>query len=954
MNCSRVACRPGAKRWPLIQFLLVVFGLCAPPISASAQETVNYASVSGRVTDPQGAVVAGASVSARQTEINISRVATTDAEGRFRFPYLRLGPYEIIVSSPGFAGATRRLNLTVGAAFDLPIAVRLEALAESVTVTGTATVLESARSQIAGTVSQAEVASLPLNGRNFLDIALLVPGVSPTNVGGTQLFAETSAGPGVGLSVGSQRNFSNNFIVDGLSANDDAAGLTGMPYGVDAVDQFQVVTSGGQAELGRALGGYVNVVTKSGTNASRGDLYGYFRDDAFNGRNALSGTKLPMSQKQFGASLGGPIARDRSFFFANAEQRLLDQTGLTTISDANAAIINARLAAVGYPGSRVATGIYPNPMHSMNVLGKIDHQFRTNDHFSVRYSLYDVTSSNSRGAGALNAPSASAGLDNQDQTLAFSNTLTLSPSTVNETRAQFAHSDLLAPPTDPIGPAVSIAGVASFGTASGSPTGRLNKMYQVVNNLSHQAGAHALRAGVDFLYNDEKITYPRSIRGAYTFSSLTNFLAGTYNNAGFTQTFGEMTVLQSNANIGIYAQDEWRATTSLTLNLGLRYDLQFLETIDTDTNNLSPRLGFAWTPFASQNTIIRGAAGLFYDRVPLRAVANALLSAGNTTDLGNLRQIGVSLSPTQIGAPVFPNILAGVIPTVTLVNLTTMQADMKNAYSQQASVEIERQLGDRSTVSVGYQYVRGRELIMAVNQNVPSCVASGTNNGCRPNPNYANNNQYSPVAASNYHGLHVSLQQRPGQWGYYRVSYTLSKSMNNVGENFFSSPIDPFDLSKDWGRSDDDQRHRFVFTGGVNTSMAPARDAWELLTNGFQLDSMLQAYSALPFNIMSGVTTVQGTPGRPIVDGDFIPRNAGIGSDFFSMSLRVSRTFPIAGRVRLEGLAEVFNLTNRTNNLTRNTNFGPGAYPTNPSPTFNQITAVGDPRTWQFAMRVKF
>ncbi len=953
MNISRVACRLGAKRRPWMS-LLIVLGLCAAPAGALAQETVNYASVSGRVTDPQGAGVGGAQVSARQTETNIARTAITDAEGRFRFPYLRLGPYEIVVRSQGFSDATRRLNLNVGSAFDLPIALKLEALAESVTVTGTATVLESARSQIAGTVSQAEVASLPLNGRNFLDIALLVPGVSPTNVGGTQLFAETSAVPGAGLSVGSQRNFSNNFIVDGLSANDDAAGLTGMPYGVDAVDQFQVVTSGGQAELGRALGGYVNVVTRSGTNAARGDVYGYFRDDAFNGRNALSGTKLPMSQKQYGGSLGGPIARDRSFFFANAEQRLLDQTGLTTILDPSVAIVNARLAAVGYPGSRVATGIYPNPVHSVNVLGKIDHQFNGSDHFSIRYSLYDVTSSNSRGAGALNAPSASAGLDNQDQTLAFSNTLTLSPSTVNETRAQFAHGDLLAPPTDPIGPAVSIAGVASFGTLSGSPTGRLNKMYQVVNNLSHQAGPHALRAGVDFLYNDDKITYPRSIRGAYTFSSLTNFLVGTYNNAGFTQTFGETTVLQSNANIGIYAQDEWRATTSLTLNLGLRYDLQFLETIDTDTNNVSPRLGFAWTPFPSQNTIIRGAAGLFYDRVPLRAVANALLSAGNTTDLANLRQIGVSLSPTQIGAPVFPNILAAVVPTVTLVNLTTMQPDMKNAYSQQASVEIERQLGARNTVSVGYQYMRGRDLIMAVNQNVPSCVASGTNNGCRPNPNYANNSQYSAVAASNYHGLHVSLQQRPGQWGYYRVSYTFSKSMNNVGENFFSSPIDPFDLSKDWGRSDDDQRHRFVFTGGVNTSMAPARDTWELVSHGFQLSSMLQTYSALPFNITSGVTTVQGTPGRPIVDGEFIPRNAGIGSDFFSMSLRLSRSFPIAGRVRLEGLAEVFNLTNRTNNLTRNTNFGSGAYPTNPSPTFNQITAVGDPRTWQFALRVKF
>jgi hypothetical protein len=938
---------------PVVITLLV--GLSAVhPMPASAQETVNYASVSGRVTDPQGAVVAGARITVRQTETNVARGAVTDAEGRFRFPYLRLGAYEIQVRQEGFAEWSRRLELTVGAAFDLLIPLRLEVLAERVTVMGTATVLESARSQIAGTVSRTEVANLPLNGRNFLDIALLVPGVSPPNVGGTQLFAETSAVPGVGLSVGSQRNFSNNFIVDGLSANDDAAGLAGMPYGVDAVDQFQVVTSGGQAELGRALGGYVNVVTRSGTNLTRGDAYGYFRDDAFNGRNALSGTKLPMSQQQYGGSLGGPIARDRTFFFANAEQRLLDQTGLTTISDANVAVINARLTSVGYPGSLISTGIYPNPVHSVNVLGKVDHQINANDHLSVRYSLYDVGARNARGAGALSAPTASSGLDNRDQTIAFSNTLTLSPRTVNETRAQFAYSDLLAPPTDPIGPNVNIAGVASFGTLSTSPTGRLNKMYQVVNNLSHQAGAHALRAGVDFLYNDDLITFPRANRGGYVFSSLTNFLAGTYNNSGFTQTFRETMVAQTNANLGMYAQDEWRPVSSLTINLGLRYDLQYLDTIATDADNVSPRAGFAWTPFESRNLIVRGSAGLFYDRVPLRALANALLSAGNTTDIANLRQIGVSLSPTQAGAPVFPSILSTVVPAVTLPNLTTMDPGMNNAHSTQASVEVERQVGDRHTVSVGYQYLRGSNLIMSVNQNVPSCVASGTNNGCRPNPNYANNSQYSPVADSNYHGLHVSLIQRPAAWGYYRVSYALSTSMNNVGENFFSAPIDPFDLSKDWGRSDDDQRHRFVFTGGVNTSMEPARTPWEKLTHGYQLSGMLQAYSALPFNITSGVTTVQGTPGRPIVDGEFIERNAGIGSDFFSMSFRVARGFRIVGRVRLEGLAEVFNLTNRTNNLTRNTNFGPGAYPTNPLPTFNQITAVGDPRTWQFAVRARF
>lgn len=938
---------------------VIVLACCAVASTrvAAAQETINYASISGRVTDPQGAVVPSAQVTARQTETNVTVETATDQEGRFRFPYLRVGPYEIKVRLQGFADASRSLTLTVGSAFELLMPLTVGTLETSVIVSGQATVLEAARSQIAGTVSQTEVRDLPMNGRNFLDLALLVPGVSSTNVSSTELFAETSAVTGAGLSVGSQRNFSNNFIVDGLSANDDAAGLSGIRYGVDAVDQFQVVTSGGQAELGRALGGYVNVITKSGTNVLHGDLYDYLRDDRFNAPNALSGTTLPMNQKQFGASLGGPIRRDRTFYFSNFERRTLDQSGLTTISSNNpdnVGAINARLAAVGYPGSPVTTGVYPNPVDSSNFLAKVDHALSGIDQFSVRYSLYKVTSENSRGAGALSAPSASAGLDNIDQAVAFSNTLSLSTRTVNETRAQFAYGSLEAPPTDPIGPAVNIQGVASFGTLSGSPTRRTNKMFQIVDNLSHQAGAHAMRAGVDFLYNGNTITYPRSIRGAYTFSSLANFLSGVYNNAGFTQTFGASVVSQTNPNLGVYAQDEWSVRSGLTVNAGLRYDLQFLETINTDTNNVSPRAGFAWSPFASRRTVVRGSGGLFYDRVPLRALANAILSAGNTTDLANLQQNSVSLSPTQAGAPKFPNILSAARPSVTLTSFTTMNRNMQNAYSRQVSMEVEQQLGGHSTVSIGYQYMRGVNLIISVNQNVPSCVAAGANNGCRPNPNYANNSQYSPAASSSYHGMHVSFRQRPTRWGYYRVSYTLSKAMANVGEFFFSSPIDPFDLSKDWGRSDDDQRHRLVVNSAVNSSMEPARTAWARISHGFQLSNLLQYHSALPLNITSGVTTVQGTAGRPVVNGAFIGRNAGVGPNFFSWSARLSRSFKVGERVRVEGLAELFNITNRRNVVTVNGNFGSGAYPTNPSSTFGQVTGVGDSRAAQIAVRVRF
>ena len=192
---------------------------------------------------------------------------------------------------------------------------------------------------------------------------------------------------------------------------------------------------------------------------------------------------------------------------------------------------------------------------------------------------------------------------------------------------------------------------------------------------------------------------------------MANFLSGNYN--GYAQTFGDPVVNQKNPNVGVYAQDEWRASSRLTLNLGVRYDLQFLDTINTDTNNVSPRAGFVWAPTASQDFLVRGGAGVFFDRVPLRAVANALLSAGNTTDVTQLRQPQVSgILPTQAGAPVFPNILPDRLPSTALVSITTMDKDLQNAYSKQANIEIERTLGGSRTLSVGYQYFRGENLLI--------------------------------------------------------------------------------------------------------------------------------------------------------------------------------------------------------------------------------------------------
>jgi hypothetical protein len=536
------------------------------------------------------------------------------------------------------------------------------------------------------------------------------------------------------------------------------------------------------------------------------------------------------------------------------------------------------LAAVGYPGPPIETGVIANPVDTTNGLAKLDYNVSNRDRLSVRYTMYDARSSNARNAGGINTPSASAGLDNTDQTLAVGNVMTLSTRTVLETRAQFATSDLKAPPSDPIGPAVTISGVAAFGTLSGAPTARTNRLFEVANNLSYLAGAHSLRAGANVLYNDLDITFPRSYRGAYTFQNLANFLLGTYNNSGFTQTFGESVVRQTNPNLGIYAQDSWRVNDRLTLDGGLRYDLQWLDTIETDTNNVSPRAGFAWTIRADdakvRYTVLRGSAGLFFDRVPLRAVANALLSAGNTTDTVSFARSMCRSRPHSPARRCFRTSWpASCRPRRSSISRPSIRASrmpIRDRRASRSSINSAR----RGSVSVGYEHLRGFNLLMQINQNVPTCAASGNNNGCRPNRPTPITISIRRPAVRSTTACHVAVQQRFSTWADYRASYTYSKSFNNVGEAFFNSPIDPTDLSKDWGRSDDDMRHKVVVSGSVHSSSQPAASVWDHLSHGFMLSGVWQYYSSLPFNITSGVTTIQGTAGRPIVDGEFIPRNA--------------------------------------------------------------------------------
>jgi Carboxypeptidase regulatory-like domain len=923
-------------------FALALLLLSGP---ARAQQTVTQATVSGRVEDASGAAVADAPVHARSLERGLAFATVTDARGRYRFLYLPVDTYELRVEHAPFRPAVRRVGLTVGQAVEVVIRLQVEGGAEEVDVVGEAPLVETVRTQVTETVVPHDIDSLPLNGRNYLDLAALTPAVTRSNPVGNQRFPETSAVPGTGISVTGQRFINNSFVVDGLSSNDDAADLPGTFYTTEVIREFQVISSGGIAEFGRASAGTVNILTQSGTNAWQGRGYAFFRDDALDAKNPLAPTKDPLRQWQYGATAGGPLSTDRTFLFANFEQTRLDSSSVITIPQATVATVNARLDATRYPGPRIGTGLFATGYDSTNILVRLDHRPGPRTLLTARYSLYDITSGNARNVGGINDVSRGTALRDRDQTLAVNLLLNLSASTLNETRFQVTRSRLEAPPNDLIGPAVNISGTANFAVATFSPTARDIDLYQLTNVITTQRGAHALKGGFDFIWNRLDIAFPGAIQGVYTFASLPAFGAGTYQT--FQQAFGAETQFQSNPNLGLFVQDEWRARRDLALNVGLRYDLQFLpDPIRTDTGNVSPRVGVAWSP-GQGRTVVRASLGLFYDRIPLRASSNALQRDGSKYKVA-------VLAFGQPGAPSFPTTLsafpAGVVPSVT-----TMDPDIQNGNSVQASVQVEHQIARETAASLAYLRVRGRELIMSHNVNVPTLTAAQANaagipNLGRPNPAYGNISQYESIGRSWYDGVTLSLRRRFSGFLSARASYTYGKALDDAGNAFFFTPQDNAEPGDDKGRSDNDQRHRLALSGTIEVPKAAAdASAFRRFAAGFELGWIYSYGSPLPYNIQTGADRNADTNvnDRPVGVG----RNTGVGFEYSSLDLRLSRRVAITNRFRLELLVEAFNALNHANYQLPNNVIGTG---TTPRPGYGLPTAAADPRQIQLGLRVSY
>jgi hypothetical protein len=904
------------------------------------QQTMTSATLSGRVEDSGNSVIAAAAIVARRVDTGQEQTARTDLDGRFRFPYLAVGPYEISVEASGFARLTTRLTLSVGQSIDLPLKLTVKNIQEQVNVTADLPVIETVRTQLAETVLPREIDSLPLNGRNYLDLAALTPGVTRSNPVANQRFPETSAVPGTGLSITGQRFINNGFVVDGMSANDDAADLPGTFYSQEVVREFEVITSGGIAEFGRASGGFVNIVTQSGTNDFHGRFYGFLRNQRFDARNPLAPARDPLTQAQYGTSLGGPITRNRTFFFGNFEQTRLRNAAVITITPANVGAINTRLSSIGFVGPRISTGVVPTGFDTTNFLIRADHQLNKTNQLTARYSLYNIDSTNARNVGGLNSLSRGTALRNRDQTIAVSEVATLSSKTINEARFQYTRSRLSAPVNDEVGPAVNIFGVAGFGTATFSPTARDLDTFEAVDTLTTQYGSHSLKVGANYLHNRVNITFPGAIQSVYSFSSMANFMADRYTT--FQQAFGETGQFQSNPNLGLFAQHEWRPNGNLTINAGLRYDVQYLpDPVSADGNNFAPRLGLAYAP-GDGKTVLRGSFGIYFDRLPLRATSNALQRDGS-------RYKVAVLAFGQPGAPAFPARLAA-FPDDLLVSITSIDPNVENNYNQQASLQLERELFPSTSLSVGYLHTRGLHLVLSRNVNVPRFPASaGVPNLGRPDPRFANISRFESSGTSSYNAMTVALNRRFQRWFGVRLSYTLSKAIDNAGNAFFFTPQDNYNLDDERGPSDNDQRHRVALSGTFEFSSRPSESILRRTLNGFQLSYIFSYSSRLPFNVVTGTDRNFDTNANDRPPG--VGRNSGEGFDFASLDLRLSRRFRLSERMQVETLVEAFNLLNRANLQLPNNVFGAGVLPLS---SFGQPTGASDPRQIQFGLRLSF
>ena len=1040
--------------------------------AAFAQQ--DRAVIRGAVVDQSGRPLPSVEVRVTREATNEVRRARSDEGGRFTVAQLLPGTYRIDVEHTGFGAFVARAELTVNQDYWLDVPLPLSNVVQAVDVPAQLVPVDRESAAMTTLVDSRQLTNLPLDGRNFLELALLAPGTVPAPQGSASSIRGDFA-----FSVNGAREDFNGFLLDGVYNIDPKLGTTGVRPPVDAIREFEVLTSTYDASFGRNAGGQVNVVTRSGSNRFSGTAYEFFRNGAFDSRNyfAPESEDAPdYNRHQFGGSLGGPLARDRTFFFADYEHTRLRE-GITRVTNVPTLLERRGDFSEGlspapidpftrqpFPGGQIPSfyqnpvgqaiaALYPAPNRSTpgaNYVSsptlsddvhqfdtRVDHAFSGGSLLTARYSFADRQLIEPfAGPSFPTVPGFGVDVPRRGQNFAVGFTHTPSSSFVNDLRVGynrvaigvFAENTTVtngsvglpafsSNPRDAGLSVINVSGYSPLGHDYTTPQSSTSDSLQISDTATWMRGSHLLKMGAEWYgvrqsaYRDvQSRGFLTFVNQAYTGNALADLLLGLPALTGGAALDNPQN-LRTNS-WSLFAHDDWRATSSLTISAGLRYDYisppvdaddranlydaatgQLVQVgtagmprggYESDRNNLAPRAGFAWTLDDSGQTVLRGGYGIYYNQGAL-ATSEGLYFNPPYFNL-SVYFPAQGLPPLTLYDP-FPANFPVYIPQ----SATAYQRDLQTPWMQHWNINVQRQIGRARAIEVAYVGSSGHDLISARDMN--QAPASPNPLNLRPNPLFADITLIESRATSRYSALQLKYQQRSTAGLSLLAAYTLGKSTDDASGFFTSAgdpnfPQDSNDPAAERGPSSFDIRHRvsvsvsYSLPFGTNGTILTDNGWVSALLADWEVHGVLTGQSGRPFTVILHPDVENSNTGRsnlgfgyndrPNVSGD--PTHSNPTEDQWfntaAFSMPAFGSFGNSGRntvtgpgyrnvnmalVKYVGLGSGLRLQLRAEafNLFNRVNFDlPDA--TFGSPTFGRILSAGSPRRWQFGVKALF
>jgi hypothetical protein len=971
----------------LLAFVAAGVLFMLPP--AWAQST---ATLQGTVTDSQGASLPGATVAVRNLGTGVERTTVSDNRGEYQVASLPVGLYRVQASAPGFQSQVASdLRLEVARTAVQNFQLKVGGVAEETTVTAESPVIETATISVGQVIDQRTVQEIPLNGRHFVDLGLLIPGsVTPPQNGfltaplrGQGSFAFNTAG---------NREDTVNFMINGVNLNDMVQNQITFQPSINTVQEFKVDNSTFSAEYGRNSGAIVNIATRSGTNDLHGELFEFNRNDKLDARNffnQLPARKSPFKRNQFGANLGGPIAKNKTFFFLSYEglrqRQGIDINGAVLRDDERAAVtdpVSRKLLdliplpnTVGSRGEGRFLGSATAPVNIDQWTGDLNHLFGASDTLHAYYAFQKDL----RGEPILQGntiPGFGDTRQSHRQIGTLNETHIFGTGLVNEARAGFNRIHITFSPNAKLNPVdygmsvgintalalpqITINGLGlNFGGPAGFPQGRTDTSMVFSDTLSYLRGNHSFKFGGEFRrFKNENFTLDP---GDFRYASLADFQAGRGNS--FTITLGDRSSEIVEQALGLFVRDNFKVQPNLTLELGLRYDRNMaptdsqnrfvlfdaatdqllrvgsgLDSVYKSSNDLQPRVGIMWDPFKDGRTSLRAAYAILVDQ----PVTNVVTPTTSNPPLATPLTFAGTIRPDSAVATAQA---AGLSPN-------SVSPDFKSARVQTWNLNVQREIGRNLGVMIGYFGSKGDRLRISRNINqfvngVRPFATLSASSPILPGSPLGNITEITSLGYSRYNALWITANQRVVKGLQFNGSYTLSKSTdtNSLNSQGVVATQDSRNIAGSEGPSDYDARHRYVLSAIYDLPFKGNR-----VVEGWQLGVITQGQSGNPINVVTTINTFTGVNNtlRPDLVGD--PRVIGNPNQWFDNAVcdpRVAGSCTPASVFALPVSADgVFHF----GNLGRNAILGPRFFNTDLSLIKN--TRIGGSARLQFRLEV--